>query len=114
MTEQKRDIDQNLLQLIISLQAGAMQQMGKVANPMTGQVERDLELCRHTIGMVEMLKNKMTGNLTDDESKLLEHILYELKMNYVEESKKPVEPTPAENEKTDAEETKKSDEAKSE
>ena len=95
MSEQERDINQNLLQLVISLQAGAMQQMGKIANPMTGQVEQDLELCRHTIDMIDMLKNKMKGNLSDDESKLLEHILYELKMNYVEETKKPADESTA-------------------
>ena len=78
-------VDIQFLQLVLSLQAAAMQQMGKVANPMTGQVERDLTLAKQSVDMVEMLERKTRGNLTPDEKRIVDHILYELRMNFVDE-----------------------------
>lgn len=80
--------DEHFLQLVLSLQAGAIQQMGKIVSPVTGKVERNLEAARFSIDMLSMLETRTKGNLTEDESKLLSHILYELRMNYVEEIKK--------------------------
>ena len=88
MDDQPQKIDMHLLQLVFSLQAGAMQQLGKVASPINGKIERDLEMARHTIDIVEMLDNKMKGNLTEEEEKFIGHVLYELRLNYVDESKK--------------------------
>lgn len=88
MTENTPQLDPQLYQLILSLHAGAMQQMGKVASPLTGKVERDLAAARTTIDMVDMLRRKTEGNLSGDEKKLLDRVLYELRMNYVDESRK--------------------------
>ena len=88
MAEGQPQFDPNLLQLILSLQAGAMQQMGKIISPVTGKVERDLELARATIDIIAMLEAKMTGNLTDDEARLIGRVLSELRLNYVDETKK--------------------------
>jgi len=88
MNENAKDVNVNFFQLVVSLQAGAMQQMGKVISPVSGKVERDLELAKATIDMLTMLDKKTKGNLSDDEEKLLGHVLYELRLNYVEESKK--------------------------
>lgn len=89
MTEPTATIDANFFQLVLSLQAGAMQQMGKVANPITGKVERDLRVAKATIDLVAMLEAKTKGNLNKEEARLLSHVLYELRLNYVDESKKP-------------------------
>lgn len=88
MSETQGNFNAHFLQLVLSLQAGAMQHMGKTVSPVTGQVERDLELARHTIDILGMLQSKTEGNLTEEEGKLLEHVLYELRMNFVDESKK--------------------------
>lgn len=88
MSENPGNFDPHFLQLVLSLQAGAMQQMGKVVSPVTGEIERDLELARHTIDILGMLQSKTDGNLSGEESKLLAHILSELRLNYVDESKK--------------------------
>jgi len=88
MNDKTPIIDQHLAQLVISLQMGAMQQLGKVANPITGTVERDLQIAKATIDLVGMLEQKMAGNLTDDEQTLIKRILTELRMNYVDEAKK--------------------------
>ncbi|MDF1543883.1 MAG: DUF1844 domain-containing protein [bacterium] len=88
MSDAFENMDQLFFQMVLSLQAGAMQQMGKIASPMTGKIERDLTAAKFSIDMLSMLETKMKGNLTEDESKFLEHALYELRLNYVDESKK--------------------------
>jgi hypothetical protein len=75
-------------QLVLSFQAAAWQQMGKVKSIVTGKLERNLEMAKHSINMLGMLKEKTSGNLTEDESKYLDHVLYELRMNYLDEIKK--------------------------
>ena len=81
-------------QLVLSLQAAIMQQLGKVASPLTGAVERDLDVAKQTLDLLEMLQSKTAGNLTPDEKKLLEHVLYELRLNYLDEVKKGSAATP--------------------
>jgi DNA replication initiation complex subunit (GINS family) len=91
MADAPQNMHPQLAQLILSLQMGAMQQMGKIASPLTGKVERDLMMAQASIDMLSMLQEKMKGNLTDEEDKFLGHVLYELRMNYVDEAKKPDE-----------------------
>ncbi len=88
MTDPHESIDPHFFQLILSLQAGAMQQMGKIASPISGKIERNLDMARHSIDMINMLNTKTAGNLTKEESELLKHALYELRLNYVDEVKK--------------------------
>ncbi len=75
-------------ELIISFQAAAWQHLGKVPSMVSGKVERNLELAKHTIDMLGMLETKTKGNLSDDEKKIIEHILFELRLNYLDELKK--------------------------
>ncbi|MBU0984810.1 MAG: DUF1844 domain-containing protein [candidate division Zixibacteria bacterium] len=86
MSDQSAEYDVPFYQLIISLQTSANQQMGKVPNPFTGKTQLNLEMARTTIDMMEMLKRKTQGNLTDDENKLMDAYLYQLRMNYLEVS----------------------------
>jgi hypothetical protein len=88
MNQTEETLDAYFFQLVVSLQAGAMAQMGKVASPLTGKVERDLDMAKSSIDMLGMIKAKTEGNLSEEEQKLLDHVLYELRLNYVEELKK--------------------------
>jgi len=88
MNEEPKTINEYLFQLVVSLQAGAMQQMGKVASPLTGKVERNLDLAKNTVDLLGMIQEKTEGNLTVEEKQLIDHVLYELRLNYVEEVKK--------------------------
>ena len=102
MTEEADKLDMHFLQLVYSLHAAAMQQMGKTMSPMTGKVERSLEMARNSIDMLDMIKRKTDGNLTGEEQQMIDRFLYELRMNYVEEMKKGPdsrEETPEDNEK---------------
>ena len=105
MDKLPENVDQLFLQLVLSMQASAMQQMGKIASPFTGKVERDLKAAQFSIDVVEMLEKKMKGNLSDEEAKIISHVLYELRLNYVDESKKGDTPKSKDTEKGAGEKT---------
>ena len=83
------------LHLVSMFQFAAMQQMGKLPNPVTGKIERDLEQARLSIDMIEMLHAKTAGTRTNDESELLDKVLFELRMNFVDEKKRGATEPPA-------------------
>jgi hypothetical protein len=74
--------------LIMTFQAAAMQQMGKLKNPISDKIERDLHQAQLSIDILDMLLERTKGNLSDDESRFLKGILQELKLNYVDETTK--------------------------
>ena len=76
------------IQLVLMFQTAAIQQMGKLENPITKKVERDLEQAKFSIDMLEMIQQKTQNNLSENEKKFLDHILFELRMNYVDEVNK--------------------------
>lgn len=69
----------------------AMISLGKLTNPMTGKAEKNLPAARLFIDTLEMLESKTHGNLTTDESKVLQATLTDLRLMFVEESKAPAE-----------------------
>jgi hypothetical protein len=73
------------VQLAAMFQMAAMQHMGKLPNPITQEVERDLDQARATIEMLEMIQRKTVGNRTPAEDAWLDKVLFELRMNFVEE-----------------------------
>jgi hypothetical protein len=92
--------DQLLMQLIYMFHTSAMQGLGKIADP-NGQVIRNLEYVSQTIDLMEMLKVKTKGNTTDEIDKLLEEMLSELSLNYVDEKAKPENKVEQETKKLD-------------
>ena len=87
--ENSIDRDEALfLSIIYSFHAAAMQQMGKIANPFTGKVERDLDAARGTIDVLAMFRKKTEGNLTERESRVITGLITELQLNYVDEGKR--------------------------
>ena len=60
-------------------------QLGIVPDPESGEAaEPNVLLARHTIDTLEMLRAKTRGNLDADESKLIDSLLYELRLRVVE------------------------------
>ena len=92
--------DQLLMQLIYMFHTSAMQGLGKIADP-TGQVSRNLEYVSQTIDLMKMLKVKTKGNITDEIEKLLDAMLSELGLNYVDEKAKPENKVEEEAKKSD-------------
>jgi hypothetical protein len=74
---------------VLSLATSALYHMGYVGDPERDQPapEPDLPLARQTIDTIEMLQLKTQGNLDSEEGRLLEGVLYELHLRYVEVSK---------------------------
>ena len=76
------------MQLIYIFHHSAMQSMGKLKNPITDKVERDLAQSQQAIDMLEMIKEKTKGNISADLLKMLDGFLTELRLNYIDESNK--------------------------
>ena len=74
---------------VLSLATSALYHMGFVGDPERDQPAPapDLPLARQTIDTLEMLQLKTRGNLDSEEGRLLEGVLYELHLRYVEVSK---------------------------
>ncbi len=80
---------EGLFNFVVTFFAGwGWQAMGKVPNPANGKTEKNLELCKQIIDIMEMLKEKTKGNLTDNEDRMLAGTIAELQLNYVDELKK--------------------------
>jgi len=94
------------MQMVLSLQTAAYQQMGKIKNPITDKIEKDLNQARFSIDMLEMFKQKTQGNLSEPEEQFLKKVISELQLNYVAEVQKPQE-KPAEEKKEDEKPEKK-------
>ena len=86
--EEEPKLNMLFMSLVLSLSQAAMQHMGKVTNPLTGEIERNLEQAKVTIDMMEMLKEKSKGNLVKEEEKFIGETLATLQLNYVDEVKK--------------------------
>jgi hypothetical protein len=80
--------DHVLASLMFSLQAAAMQQLGKIQDPATGQVNLELEQARATIDVLEMLKAKCRANTPDQLLRALDGAVMDLQLNYMDELKK--------------------------
>ena len=77
------------LQLVAMFQYAAMQQMGKLPSPVSGKIERDLAQAKASIDILEMLHAKTEARRSARESELMDKVLFELRMNYVDEVRRP-------------------------
>ena len=86
--EAKQPFKLDFSTFIMSLTSSAFYHLGDIADPETGKTETNLPAVQQTIDMLIMLREKTQGNLTEEESKLLEQLIYELQMKFVAKSKK--------------------------
>ena len=77
------DNDQLFIALISSLSSQAWIQMGKIKNPITDKIEKNLEAASMSIDMLSMIQEKTKNNLNEYESKLIDQTVKDLKMNFV-------------------------------
>lgn len=70
--------------LLMSLSTSAMLQLGLVEDPEEGRLPADLTAAKQTIDLLGVLEQKTSGNLTPKEKQLLEQILAELRMAFVQ------------------------------
>ena len=70
---------------ILSLATTAAVHFGDIADPSTGQpLEPDLGAARQMIELIALLQEKTQGNLSPEEAKLVDDLLYELRMRFVQ------------------------------
>jgi hypothetical protein len=75
--------------LALSLATSALFHLGLLPDPSTGEPgAKNLALARHSIDTLEILEEKTRGNLTSEEAELLAKLLTELRVHYVESSRR--------------------------
>ena len=72
---------------VLSLGSSALLHLGEIENPNDGASQKDLPLAKHTIDILAMLEEKTKGNLSTAEERLMESLLYDLRLRYVEATK---------------------------
>jgi len=72
---------------VLSLGSSALFHMGELDGPDGQPGQIDLPLAKHTIDVIAMLEEKTKGNLTAPEANLVESLLYDLRLRYVDKSK---------------------------
>ena len=82
-TPPENDIPMTFQTLVFSLSTTAMLQLGILPHPESNAQRKDLPAAKQTIDILEILQEKTKGNLTSEESQLLEASLYDLKMTYL-------------------------------
>ena len=78
----------NFSTFIISLSTQALMHLGEIANPLSGKSEADIPVAKQMIDILGMLQEKTRSNLDAGEERLIEDILFDLRMKYVEAVKK--------------------------
>ena len=71
---------------LISLGSSAFIHLGDIPDPATGEVKKDIPLAKQTIDLLGLLREKTRNNLLEEEEKLFEHLLYDLRMRYIKET----------------------------
>ncbi len=82
--DQPQKMEASLSTLALSLGTQAVIALGLVENPLTKKVEKDRDVARFNIDMLRCLRDKTKGNLSDAEDKLLNGIIHDLQLKFVE------------------------------
>ncbi len=72
---------------ISSLASQILINLGEMASPFNKKKNLDLDQAKFTLDTLQIIKDKTEGNLTNDETKYLDTLLYDLRMRYVEKAK---------------------------
>lgn len=82
---QPRDVQPTGFMEIVNLMVmQAMAGLGLLAGPGRERIPPNLEAAKHFIDMLQVLDEKTKGNLTADEKRVLDQVLYEMRMTYVQ------------------------------
>ncbi len=81
---QVSDIEIDFSTFVLSLSSSVMLSFGKVPNPMTGETQKNLPMAKQTLDILAMLQEKTKGNLEENEDKLLDNLLADLRLQYVD------------------------------
>ena len=82
------EADYRFLSLVMSLATAAWSQLGKVPNPATRKIEKDIDQARLSIEFLRMLQEKTEGNLSVKEQELIDNTVADLELNFADEVRK--------------------------
>lgn len=71
-------------EFVLSLGTSALVHLGLAEDPTTGRKQVNLPMARHVIDILTMLKEKTAGNIEDDEVRLMDNLLFDLRLKFVE------------------------------
>ena len=77
----------NFSSFILSLSSSVLLHLGEIADPVSGEKRKNMDLAKQSIDIISMLQDKTKGNISQDEGKLIEQMLFDLRMRFVEASK---------------------------
>lgn len=72
--------------LVLSFATSAMINLGVTPDPQTKKAQKNLELARQNIEILDMLEKKTKGNLSKEEATLISSVLTEVRMQFVKAS----------------------------
>ena len=75
--------------LVLSLGSSAMMYLGESDPALGKQPTRNLAMAKHAIDLLTVLEEKTKGNLSSEEEQILESLLFDLRLRYVEALKVP-------------------------
>ena len=107
--DQLKKEDQLFIHLVNTFVQSAWISLGKVKNPVSDELERNVEQASYYIDLLDMLQTKMKGNLSEWEEQYILHSLSELKLNYIDEKKKKTEAVDSEKSEASNKPNKKKD-----
>src|ERR1700682_5546148 len=82
------EADYRFLSLVMSLATAAWSQLGKVPNPVTQKIEKDMDQARISIEFLRMIQEKTEGNLSVKEQELIDNMVSDLELNFADEVRK--------------------------
>ncbi len=74
------------LTIVQMFQMEGMVALGKMLNPATNEITKNIEHARYVVDILEVLAEKTEGNLDDGDKQFLENTLSTLRLNYLEET----------------------------
>jgi hypothetical protein len=70
--------------LVLMFGTTVLLHLGLAPDPASGETKKDLRQAKQAIDVLDLLKGKTAGNLTPEESGMLDNVLFDLRMRYLE------------------------------
>lgn len=83
MSDQSEMFKMDFTTFILSLNTSALIHLGDIPDPQSKERAVNLPAAKHTVEILEILKDKTSGNLQEEEGKLLDDVLFHLRMKYI-------------------------------
>ena len=81
------ELEPNFSIFLTSLGMQAMIFLGEMPNPINNETKVEIARAKYMIDSIAMIKDKTQGNLSAEEQKLIDDILYGLRLKYAEKNK---------------------------